>query len=204
MKQPLNEQFRRMQKIAGIITENQEPQLINESFEDLLQQLVTMAEKGEIGNEEIKNIEYELMSARRKGQSNARKASPDYAAKKAAAIAKAAITRDQNKKDSEVSLRKVKDKLAADRAEEEKRKVDTEKRRADNKLPLTLKVFVYGDDTEKALGKLAKNYTYFKIPAYGPGGQSEQGYNLKPELKNKSFDNAKIAWDIYDEQYLKN
>ena len=204
MKQPLNEQFRRMQKIAGIVTENQESQLINESLEDLLQQLVTMAEKGEIGNEEIKNIEYKLMSARRKGQSNARKASPDYADKKATAIAKAAITRDQNKKDSEVSLRKVKDKLAADRAEEEKRKVDTEKRRADNKLPLTLNVFVYGDDTDKALGKLAKNYTYFETPAYGPGGQSEQGYNLKPELKNKSFDNAKIAWDIYDEQYLKN
>lgn len=203
MKQTLNEQFRRMQKLAGIITENKELQTINESFEDLLQQLKAMAEKGEISNEEIKSVEYELMSARRKGQANARKTSPDYADKKVAAVSKAAATRDQNKKDSVANLKRFKDKLATDKAGKEKRRAEDEKRRKANKLPLTLKVFVYGKDTEKVLGNLAKNYTYFETPAYGLGGQSDQGYNLKPELQNKSFSNAKIAWDIYDEQYLK-
>jgi hypothetical protein len=58
------------------------PKFINEGFEDLLQQLSSMAEKGEIGNEEIKSIQNTLMSARRKGQQNIRQTQPGYEDKK--------------------------------------------------------------------------------------------------------------------------
>ena len=192
MKQILNEQFLRMQKIAGIVTENQEPQLINESFEDLLQQLVTMAEKGEIGNEEIKNIEYELMSARRRGQTASRKASPDYAAKKAAATAKASITKAQNKKDSEASLKRFRDSLASEKAE-------TEKRKSTNKLPLSISTYWNGlKNTKKALGDFAKYYSERFIPA-GPGGVDDIYLELKPKFKDQSFDGAEKAWNLFSE-----
>jgi hypothetical protein len=191
MKQPLNEQFTRMQKLAGVITESQEPQLINESFEDLLQQLVAMAEKGEIGNEEIKNVGYELYSARSRGQSKARKSSPDYEEKKAAAIAKAAITRDQNKKDLEKSSKKFADTLAAEKAEEEER-------RSTNKLPLTIMAYGMGvKGTKKALGDFAKYYSEDFQPA-GPGGQDYYTLELKPKFKDQSFDGAEKVWNFYD------
>ena len=193
MKQSLNEQFIRMQKLAGVITENQEPQLINESFEDLLQQLVAMAEKGEIGNEEIKNVGYELMSARSRGQANRRKASPDYADKKAAAIAKAAITKDQNKKNLEKSSKKFADTLAAEKAEEEER-------RSTNKLPLDIGTYSIGvKATKKALGDFAKYYSERFIPA-GPGGVDDIYLELKPKFKDQSFDGAKKVWNFYDKE----
>ena len=47
-------------------------------FKTIMQQLIDMAAKGEIGNDEIKSIEYQLVSARRKGQSALRKASPAF------------------------------------------------------------------------------------------------------------------------------
>jgi len=62
------------------------PRLINEGFEDLLQQLSSMAEKGEIGNEEIKSIQNTLMSARRKGQQKVRQTQPGYEDKKKSSI----------------------------------------------------------------------------------------------------------------------
>lgn len=187
MKKILNEQFIRMQKLAGVITENQEPQLINESFEDLLQQLAAMAEKGEIGNEEIKNVGYELMSARSRGQANRRKASPDYADKKAAAIAKAAITRDQNKKNLEKSSKKFADTLAAEKAEEEER-------RSTNKLPLDIGTYSIGvKATKKALGDFAKYYNEYE-------SGDETRLELKPKFKDQSFDGAKKVWNFYDEE----
>ena len=67
-------------------------------FETLMQQLTDMIAKGEVGKDEIRNVEYTLMSAYRKRQSDARKNEPGYAEKKAASIAKAAATRDQSKK----------------------------------------------------------------------------------------------------------
>ena len=160
-------------------------------FETLMQQLTDMAAKGEIGNEDIKNVESTLRSARRKGQSDARKNEPGYDEKKASSLAKAAATRDQSKKDSEASRTKFD-------ADYEAAAQATKDRRANNKLPLTLSVFYNGKDTKKSLDDLAKYYIYFSNPAYGPGAQSEQGYNLKPKFQDQSFDNAQIAWDIYD------
>jgi hypothetical protein len=161
-------------------------------FETLMQQLSDMAAKGEIGNSDIKNVESTLMSARRKGQSDARKNEPGYAEKKAASLAKAAATRAQSKKDFD-------DEDDDDNDDDYKASIQSTKdRRTNNKLPLTLSIFYNGKDTKKSLDDLAKYYTYFLIPAYGPGAQSEQGYNLKPKFQDQSFDNAQIAWDIYD------
>ena len=164
-------------------------------FETLMQQLSDMAAKGEIGNTDIKSVEYTLMSARRKGQSDARKNEPGYAEKKAASLAKAAATKDQSKKDLEASSAKFN---AEYEAEYNASVQSTKDRKANNKLPLTLSVFYNGKDTKKSLDNLAKYYTYFSKPAYGPGAQDEQGYNLKPKFQNQSFDNAQIAWDIFD------
>jgi polyhydroxyalkanoate synthesis regulator phasin len=191
MKQLLNEQFIRMQKLAGIITENQEFQPINESFEDLLQQLSAMAEKGEISNDEIKKVASELMSARRRGQSNARKSSPDYEEKKLAAISKAAVTRDQNKKDLEKRSKEFQANLAAEKAAEEKR-------RTTNKLPLTISAYGMGvKGTKKALEDFAKYYSEDFQPA-GPGGQDYYTLELKPKFKDQSFDGAEKVWNFYD------
>jgi hypothetical protein len=160
-------------------------------FETLMQQLSDMAAKGEIGNSDIKNVEYTLMSARRKGQSDARKNEPEYADKKAASLAKAAATKAQSKKDSEASSAKFD-------ADYKASVQSTKDRRTNNKLPLTISMYFLGKDTKEYLGDLAKYYTYFFQPAYGPGAQSDQGYNLKPKFQDQSFDNAQIAWDLYD------
>jgi hypothetical protein len=198
----------RMQMLAGIITEGQykdmlnenktiiyntqsKSQLINESFEDLIQQLAAMAEKGEISNDEIKSVEYKLMSARRRGQSNTRKASPDYSEKKAASIAQAVITRDQNKK----SAADISSKF--DAREKEILQVDQE-RRATNKLPLSIDTYGKGvKGTQKILGDFAKYYTKVFIPA-GPGGENSTDLKLKPQFNSQSFDSAKEVWNFYD------
>jgi len=51
-----------------------------------------MAEKGEIGLEDIRNLEDTLMTARRKGQQAIRQSQPDYQEKRAASIQKAKET----------------------------------------------------------------------------------------------------------------
>jgi hypothetical protein len=160
-------------------------------FETLMQQLSDMAAKGEIGNNEIKSVEYTLMSARRKGQSDARKNEPGYAEKKAASLAKAAATKDQSKKDLEASNAYFNAKLKADAQAEQERETS-------NKLPLTIGTYSMGvKKTKKALGEFVKYYSEKFIPA-GPGGQEDVNFVLKPKFKDQSFDNARIVWDVYD------
>jgi hypothetical protein len=160
-------------------------------FETLMQQLSDMAAKGEIGNNEIKSVEYTLMSARRKGQSDARKNEPGYAEKTAASLAKAAATKDQSKKDSEIRKAKFDAESKADAQAEQER-------RSTNKLPLTIGTYSMGvNRTKKALGEFSKYYSE-KFIAAGPGGQSDVNFMLKPMFKDQSFDNARIAWDLYD------
>lgn len=160
-------------------------------FETLMQQLTDMAAKGEIGNEDIKNVEYTLMSARRKSQSDARKNEPGYDEKKASSIAKASATRDQSKKDAEASSTK----FDADY------KVNTQaiiKRKTTNKLPLSISAYGMGvKGTKNALGDLAKYYSERLQPG-GPGGQDSYNLELKPKFQDQSFDDAQTAWDVYD------
>jgi hypothetical protein len=204
----MNKETLRMQMLAGLITESEyktmlnedktiiyntqsKSQLINESFEDLIQQLKSMAEKGEISNDEIKNIERELMSSRRKGQLNTRKSSPDYSEKKAASKSQAAITRDQNKK-SESDLN-----AKYDAREKEIFQADQE-RRATNKLPLSISTYGMGiKGTKKILGDFAKYYAEVYQPA-GPGGEESTSLELKPKFNSQSFDSAKEVWEFYD------
>ena len=160
-------------------------------FKTIMQQLIDMAAKGEIGNDEIKSIEYQLVSARRKGQSALRKASPDYAAKKDDVIAKAANTRVQNKKDIEADLKAYQAGLEAEEQEIQKRK-------SDNKLPLEISAYWGGiKKTKKSLDNLAKYYSDKFNPA-GPGGQDYYSLILKPKFVDQTFDNAQTAWDVYD------
>jgi hypothetical protein len=158
-------------------------------FETLMQQLIDMAASGEISNDEIKNVEYTLMSARRKGLSNTRKNEPGYAEKVASSVSKAAATKDQNKKD----FKDLQAKLDAEN--KEKRRSDQE-RKISNKLPLTILTYSMGvNGTKKALGKFSKYYSEKSIPG-GPGGQDNVNFVLKPEFKDQSFDNAQIVWNI--------
>jgi hypothetical protein len=160
-------------------------------FETLMQQLSDMAAKGEIGKDEIRDVEYTLMSARRKGQLDARKNEPGYADKKAASLAKAAATRDQSKKDLEASSAYFNAKLKADAQAEQER-------RSTNKLPLSMSAYRMGvKGTKKALGDFAKYYSDKFNPA-GPGGQDSYSLELKPKFKDQSFDDAKNVWDFYD------
>lgn len=162
---------------------------INEGFEDLLQQLSSMAEKGEIGTEEIRSIKDTLMAARRQGQSAARKADPNYAAKKAASAEKAAATRAQNKKDSEEMRARYK----AQRDAEEQ---DEKDRRASNKLPLDIGTYWYGiDKTKQFLGDLAQYYSSYESRGWS---DSETRLKLKSDVIDKTFDNAQVAWNVYD------
>jgi hypothetical protein len=196
----------RMNQLAGIITEGQAKKMmevldenkvtsqstqqhINESFEDLLQQLTTMAEKGEIGNDQIKSIEYSLMSARRKGQSDTRKNQPGYDAKKSSSLEKAAVTRVQNKKDEE-------DRLTRNKSERDTKEKEEQERRSTNKLPLNISAYRRGvKGTKNVLGDLAKYYSERFLPA-GPGGEDSYDLELKPKFQDQSFDNAQIAWNI--------
>jgi hypothetical protein len=163
--------------------------MLNEGFEDLLQQLSAMAEKGEIDNDQIRGIQDTLMSARRQGLSAAHKNDPDYAAKKAASAEKAAATRTQNKKDSEERSMRFKADLQA-------REQETQEREASNKLPLSVSAYGKGvEGTKKALGGLAKYYSERFHPA-GPGGQDFYSLELKPQFQDQSFDDAQIAWDF--------
>jgi hypothetical protein len=169
----------------------QSNKLINEAFEDLIQQLSAMAEKGEIDNTQIKSIENTLMSARRQGQSAARKNSPDYAEKAAAAKEKASATRAANKAQSE----KWKEDWAAMDKEKEQEKQD---RRASGKLPLTIDTYMKGvEKTKQLLGDLAQYYREV-TPMQGPGSSGAIDLKLKPAVVNQSFDNAQVAWNVYD------
>ena len=160
-------------------------------FETLMQQLSDMAVNGEIGNNEIKSVEYTLMSAYRKRQSDARKNEPGYSEKKAASLAKAAATKAQNKKDDEENRK-------AYRAELEAEEQLEQERRSTNKLPLSISAYGMGlKGTKKVLGDFAKYYSDKFDPA-GPGGQSSYSLELKPKFKDQTFDNAQTAWDVYD------
>jgi hypothetical protein len=156
-----------------------------------MKQLSDMAAKGEIGKDEIRNVEYTLMSARRKGQLDARKNEPGYADKKAASLAKATATKAQSKKDSEIRKAKFDAESKADAQAEQER-------RSTNKLPLSMSAYRMGvKGTKKALGDFAKYYSDKFNPA-GPGGQDSYSLELKPKFKDQSFDDAKNAWDFYD------
>ena len=169
----------------------QSNKLINEAFEDLLQQLSAMAEKGEIDNNQIKSIENTLMSARRQGQSAARKNSPDYAEKVAAAKEKAALTRAKNKKEDEEWAMRYKAELEAKQKEEQER-------RASGKLPLTIDTYMKGvEKTKQLLGDLAQYYREV-TPMQGPGSSGAIDLKLKPAFKDQSFDNSQVAWNVYD------
>jgi hypothetical protein len=167
---------------------NTESKPINEGFEDLLQQLAALAEKGEIGTEEIKSIKDTLMSARRQGQSAIRKADPEYAAKKSSAAEKAAATRVANKKRDDEMRARVK---ARHDAEEQ----DEKDRRASNKLPLDIGTYWYGDKTKQYLGDLAQYYSSYLSRGYN---QDETRLKLKSDAIDKTFNNAQVAWDVYD------
>lgn len=173
------------------ITTQTKPQIINESFEDLLKQLSDMATKGEIGTDEIRSIKDTLMSARRQGQSAARKNSPDYAEKVAAAKEKASATRAANKAQSE----KWKEDWAAMDKEREQEEQD---RRASGKLPLTINTYMKGvEKTKQLLGDLAQYYREI-TPMQGPGSDGSIDLKLKPAVVDQSFDNAQVAWNVYD------
>ena len=92
MKQADNFDLKKYLVENRVVTESK-PKFINEGFEDLIQQLSAMAEKGEIGTEEIRSIKDTLMNARKQGQLVARKADPEYAAKRSSAAQKAAVTK---------------------------------------------------------------------------------------------------------------
>jgi hypothetical protein len=163
--------------------------VINESFEDLLQQLSDMAIKGEIGTDEIRGIQDTLMSARRQGQSATRKASPDYAAKKVASAEKASATRSQNKKDSEERMMRFK-------TDSDARNKETQERKASNKLPLTIDTYMKGvEKTKQLLGDLAQYYREV-TPMQGPGSSGAIDLKLKPAVADQSFDNAQVAWNV--------
>jgi len=165
--------------------------MLNEEFEDLLQQLSAMAEKGEINNDQIRSIENTLMSARRQGQSAARKNSPDYAEKVAAAKEKAAATRAANKAQS----KKWEEEWAAMDKEREQEEQD---RRASGKLPLTIDTYMKGvKKTKQLLGDLAQYYREV-TPMQGPGSSGAIDLKLKPAFKDQSFDNSQVAWNVYD------
>jgi hypothetical protein len=102
----------------------------NTKFTNLLNQLYQMAEMGEIGLEDIKNVGYELTQARRRGQQNQRKSSPDYVDKQQAALQKSKDTKSQNKAYIDLSMQKSKEQ--ADKSREER-----EYRKKNNLLPLT-------------------------------------------------------------------
>lgn len=175
--------------VENRVATESKPKFINEGFEDLIQQLSAMAEKGEIGTEEIRSIKDTLMSARKQGQLAIRKADPEYAAKKSAAAQKAAVTRAANKeRDEEIRARA--------KAERDAKAQDEKDRRASNKLPLDIGTYWYGEDkTKQYLGDLAQYYG-----SYVSRGWSDEEVRLKlrSEFVDKTFDNAQVAWDVYD------
>jgi hypothetical protein len=129
------------------------------------------------------------MSARRQGQSAARKNDPGYAAKKAASAEKAASTRTQNKKDSEERMMRFK-------ADSDARNKETQERKASNKLPLTIDTYMKGvEKTKQLLGDLAQYYREV-TPMQGPGSSGAIDLKLKPAVADQSFDNAQVAWNV--------
>ena len=175
--------------VENRVATESKPKFLNEGFEDLIQQLSAMAEKGEIGTEEIRSIKDTLMNARKQGQLAIRKADPEYAAKKSAAAQKAAVTRAANKKrDDEMRARM--------KAQRDAEAQDEKDRRAYNKLPLNIGTYWYGEDkTKQLLGVLAKYYG-----SYVSRGWSDEEVRLKlqPEFVDQTFENAQVAWDVYD------
>mgnify|MGYP003336248341 CR=1 FL=1 len=161
---------------------------INEGFEDLIQQLSVMAEKGEIGTEEIRSIKDTLMAARKQGQLAVRKVDPEQAAKRSAAAQKAAITRAANKKSDDEMRARMK-------AERDAKEQDEKDRRASNKLPLDIGTYWYGDKTKQYLGDLAQYYGSYISRGWS---DEETRFKLRPEFVDKTFDNAQVAWDVYD------
>jgi hypothetical protein len=108
---------------------------------------------------------------------------------------KAALTRAKNKKeDEEMTLRF----MAADKAKQQ----EEQDRRASNKLPLLINTYWYGYKTEQYLGDLAQYYK--EHPQYGgPGDDGSTNLRLKPEFVDQSFDNAQVAWTVYDRKVSK-
>jgi hypothetical protein len=108
---------------------------------------------------------------------------------------RAALTRAKNKKeDEEMKLRF----RAADKARQE----EEQNRRANNKLPLVINTYRYGYKTEQYLGDLAQYYTEHSSME-GPGSDGSTNLKLKPEFVDQSFDNAQVAWNVYDNKVNK-
>ena len=108
---------------------------------------------------------------------------------------KAALTRAKNKKeDEERTLRFI----AAEKAKQQ----EEQDRRASNKLPLIISMYWYGYKTEQYLGDLAQYYSEI-TPIQGPGSDGTNNLKLKPEFVDQSFDNAQVAWTVYDRKVNK-
>lgn len=103
---------------------------------------------------------------------------------------KAALTRAKNKKEDEERAVRYK-------AEREAKQKEEQERRASGKLPLTISKYWYGYKTERYLGDLAQYYREV-TPMQGPGGDGTSNLVLKPVFQDQSFDNAQVAWDVYD------
>jgi len=79
----------------------------NSEFSTMLDKLLQMAEKGEIELGDIRGIEGQLISARRRGQQAIRQSQPDYQEKKKASIEKGKATNASFKE-----VQKLKDQVA--------------------------------------------------------------------------------------------
>ena len=108
---------------------------------------------------------------------------------------KAALTRAKKKKEDEESAMFYK-------AEREAKQKEEQERRASGKLPLTISKYWYGYKTEQYLGDLAQYYREV-TPMQGPGSDGTNNLKLKPEFVDQSFDNAQVAWDVYDRKVNK-
>ncbi len=103
---------------------------------------------------------------------------------------KAAATRAKNKKEDEERKLRFR---AADKARQE----EEQNRRANNKLPKVIGMYWYGNKTKQYLGDLTQYYSEY-LPMQGPGSDGSTDLKLKPEFVDQSFDNAQVAWDVYD------
>jgi hypothetical protein len=103
---------------------------------------------------------------------------------------KSAATRAQNKKRDIESKAKMDDKRKATAQEEQER-------RTSNKLPKDIGMYWYGGKTKQYLGDLAQYYFEY-LPMQGPGSDGSTDLKLKPEFVDQSFNNAQVAWDVYD------
>jgi hypothetical protein len=172
----------------------QEKEDTNPKFTSMLNQLLQMAETGELDLDNIRRIESQLMTARRRGQQTKRSSDPDFADKKSSAIQKSKDTRKQSKDDLEKFMQRS-------REQDDNQRKETQARRNNNQLPQLIDAYSYGyrkieNWLDKLLPMWEDYYEFRNTPQ--PGGDNMQAFYLLPSAKDIKVNNASEIWRIAD------